>query len=472
MKIKQYVAFALMGLALGACKKPGEDGPDSPDPDLGKTGTIKLSFKLPEKIGTYAPGDDDGNATDEETQINYIDVFIYDDGDGFALTYLHIDAAGLTRLGGPTPNVWTIDDPISVRTGQKQVYVGVNLPDHIVDRLKTGHYVNEEFSSVNLANDLDAGGDGTVAFFNTNVGASHIYSVNEGANTSITVDVSRLVAKIVVTTSEELQDALDGNTLAVSGGRISNLEFTVGQRNDLIYVMPLTGLVDPNYENGAAVGQLEDPVNLTLYPYKAVNAYDAAFDLRAASTQKVYAPENTVDGTSGGAQHRDVTYVSIRATFTPDLLDDTGSPAVLGETFYAVFTGNDDDEGLGQRYFEDETEAQDFIDNNPDIAAPEVHEYLNGQCYYRLYLNPTTYNVLRNTVYDATITHINYIGTRTAEILPGSEGSPTHPTFPGGWELSTPVLQDAAILPVERGTIDGSIRMTEWIPAAADYELY
>lgn len=469
MKIKQYAAFALMGLALGACNKPGGEGPDSLGPDEGKTGRLKLSFALPDKIGTYAPGDGDDNATDAEVAVDYIDVFIYDDGGGFGLTHETILAADMTQGPVGTPNVWTLDDPIPVRPGRKQVYVGVNLPSYIVNRLVTGHYVNESFASADPA----AGDDdlvrstGHLAFFNADLtGDVHIVDVPEtGTPTPFSVNVSRLVAKIIVKEGS-------GLSKVTSGGVVSDLQFTIGQRNDSIYVMPLEGLVDPNFENGAGVGELEDPVDDILYPYVQVNPSTlTSADWGAVGTNKVYAPENTVDG-SVGAQHQDVTYVSVRAKFTPNVWDDGGTPDASGE-FWAVFTGSDDDEGLGQRYFTTEAAADQFIIDNPSIAATDApSHYVNGHCYYRLYLNPDSYNILRNNLYEATITHINYIGTPTPDMLPGSAGSPTHPTFPGGYELAPAVTQTDVIENIPRNPIGGSVQISEWEGLhQRDYEL-
>lgn len=58
MKIKQYAAFALMGLALGACQKPGGEDPDVVEPE-GELVKTKLAISIPKSIRTYAPGEDD-----------------------------------------------------------------------------------------------------------------------------------------------------------------------------------------------------------------------------------------------------------------------------------------------------------------------------------------------------------------------------------------------------------------------------
>src|SRR5690606_10467924 len=86
MKIKQYAAFALMGLALSACNKPGGEDPDVVEPE-GEMVNMRLAIKMPKSVRTYAPGDDDDHATPQEIRANRVDVFIYDNGGGYALTH-------------------------------------------------------------------------------------------------------------------------------------------------------------------------------------------------------------------------------------------------------------------------------------------------------------------------------------------------------------------------------------------------
>src|SRR5690606_40974017 len=91
----------------------------------------------------------------------------------FALDHFPLTNADFSRVGpGTSTNQYTLDNPLSVRPGRKQVYVGINLPTHIVERLKAGHYINEVYSSIvtgtpNSDALIGNGGAGNIAFFNS-----------------------------------------------------------------------------------------------------------------------------------------------------------------------------------------------------------------------------------------------------------------------------------------------------------------
>lgn len=471
MKTRQLLTLSLIGLVLSACNKSQHEDPDVAGPE-GMPAKLKLSLTLPNIIQTYA-GESDPNATTSETEIDYVDVFVYDDGDGFGLTYKRYMAAEVGVGTVPFPNLRKITPTLDVRTGRKQIYVGVNLPDEIVDRLKTGHYVNEVFSSINFVN-----GSGNIAFFNADIdddgthnNSKHIFNIVEGGTNEVTIEVARLVSKIIV------KQAADLLTVDASGGTLSDLQFTIGQRNQVAYVLPLIHKAgdepaDPNYLNGsaAAASQLA-PVNDALYvPVNAASVTNWADD----ATQKVYAPENTIDDAGGAAQHNDVTYVSVRAKFEPNQFEDPADePALWDGTFYAVFTGNDDEDGIGQRYFYDEDNAIAYAAANPAIAAPTVHTYTGGYCYYRIYLNQGgNYGLYRNTIYVATITHINTIGTNDPDVLPGSLNTPTYPGAPVP-EVNPVITPSDRIVPIVREPLTTSLSLVPWnLPAPSDYELY
>src|SRR5690606_20491628 len=218
MKIKQYAAFALMGLALGACQKPGGEDPDVVEPE-GELVTASLAIQFPKSIRTYSIGHDDENATNEETEIDQIDVFIYDNGGTYAVDHFNFNnpVTGTDPLSGPqdygiSDNGTGGDDDdfyftanFEVREGEKLVYVGINLPSWIVERLKTGFYVNEVFEHDDLINELaketetpTQGGSKRVAFFNTAQKIQNITGGNPDNPVQISVSVSRLVAKVIV----------------------------------------------------------------------------------------------------------------------------------------------------------------------------------------------------------------------------------------------------------------------------------
>ncbi len=546
MKIKQLLTLSLIGLAVGACKRPdGGEDPTNVDPE-GELVKAKLSVSIPKSIRTYAPGDLDVLATDEEKLAKTMDVFIYDDGGAYALTYKHFDFAA----SGPTGTDKFIVDPdddtkfttaeFDVREGDKLVYVGINMPNFIVDRLKTGYYVNEVFEQVDLidllATNEVGNGSREVAFFNTSTPVTT--AINASSPTTISASVSRLVAKVIVMAADDDGDVSSGNTASwdVSGGVVSNLEFAIGQRNNQMYVSPLVSDADPNYEDSTIpVVGVESPNNIQILQDVDISEYATVNDLGAspsdADTYMRYATENT----SASHRHQDVTYVSIKATFSPHRFGgdpDTGELPDDGTEydntapsngFYAVFTGDNvgGTDALGVRYFADETdltlalaEARAFVagayfngllggtsiaagtgvynstENDPNLADHYIRYYENSNCYYRVYLNPdeatdpsgTTgtggYNIFRNTIYLATITGVNYIGTTAPDILPGSVDANDigTPTYPGSWfpnPLGAAVDPSDPINPadwIEDLTI--SLDFTPWDQDDQNYETY
>lgn len=567
MKIKQLLALLLIGLAIGACKRPdgGEDSANV-DPE-GKLVEAKLAIKMPKSIRTYAPGGADPNATEDEIEVNRIDVFIYQNGGSYALDYFYFDvprgtSAPLTgdhdfRIEengvGPADDVFETQT-FQVREGEKLIYVGLNLPNLILNRLKSGYYINEVFEADNLIDELAAigtetgGGSREVAFFSANRLVQNITDAIP-ASDAIPVNVSRLVAKVVVKAVDEEGDEGEDAAWEVNGGMVSDLEFAIGQRNNQMFVRPLLDIagtaedlagVDPNHAvTGVGAHSLTSPLIQILQDvdnndYISVNDVAASAGTRA--THMRYATENTALTPT----HQDVTYVSIRAKFTPHRWGAdpaTGqlpaggvntSPTAAG--FYAVFTGDDSDglDGLGVRYFNATNttgldSARNFVmgayfsdvitdgggtppinDNIGDAftasalsteADHYIHFYPQSYCYYRVYLNPTipnegsgtsthgtgAYNILRNTVYIATITGMNYIGTTGKDILPGSmdgNGKGT-PTYPGDW-FPNPYPLSAAILPSEeiearpdwRSGLSVTLTLNNWVPDSQDYETY
>jgi len=494
MKLKQLMALALIGFAVGACKRPDGGDSDVVEPE-GKVVKAKLAINVPKSIRTYAPGDGDPLATVDEKVANYIDVFIYEDGGSYALSFYGRFTPNGTppTVAIPTGTQFGIDNAtqtqfvtadFDVREGEKLVFVGINLPDLIVDRLKTGYYVNETFEQTDLinllANEQEIGGSSEVAFFNTALVPHDLTADDEILN----VSVSRLIAKVVVMAEDADDDISGGSNDAswdINGGTVSELEFAIGQRNNQMFVSPLVGGADPNYgvSNINTVGEVSPNSIVKLRPVDAVNDYIVVNDIgpianvALSTTNMRYTTENTSDL----HRHQDVTYVSIKAKFAPHRFDpdpttgklpDDGSPNNMTPPtagFYAVFTGDPDGEdGVGVRYFNADDadgleKARNFVmgdyfadianggtnitfpgdpatdpfDNAAATATADhyIHFYDESNCYYRIYLNPSEvdgatapglggYNIFRNTVYIARVTGVNYIGTTEPDILPGS----------------------------------------------------
>jgi len=440
MNMKKYAVIALAAVTFAACKKNNDNEA------IGAAGTgidtkLLLTVTAPKGVATYAAGDE--NATDAEIKVNTIDVFIYDDGAPFGLVS-HTQITGdesIYETG--TSNIKK--QTVAAKTGNKQVFVGVNLSSAIVAKL-TANYAN-----MNTALDAEmstlVNTDGSVAMFNESITK---VNVTENTTTNIvTVPVSRLVAKATVRSGQSLSLA------GIAGGTLSDLNYSVGQANTKQFIAPLINFKDPNWLAAALTNTDLNAVSTA--DFKAVNDY-AVTNL---NQNKQYFPENT----SSEHQYNQVTFLSVRAKFTPTALTGT-SPSVDG-TFYAVFTN------AGVYYFGALAEAQTYATAN-NGAAPIT--YANGYAYYRLYLNPDgstmgegKYDVLRNVYYHATITKINGLGTPGENQVDGEAGTPGNPGAP--LDPSNPLNPTDPIAPATKVNIEATITIVPWTMHTADYEI-
>ncbi|RLJ79649.1 major fimbrial subunit protein FimA [Pedobacter alluvionis] len=437
--IKNYAFVAFAALSIAACKKDQKNGVNFSGSN-GKDARLQLMVAAPKSVSTYAVADD--NATDAEMKINTIDVFVYDDGAPFTLTsYVHIDGSDVYEADGKTIKAQSLD----VKIGAKQVFAGVNLPQEIVNKLMS-NYANMN-TAINVDMPALVNGDGSVAMFNESI--NRITISEDGVN-KITVPVSRLVAKTSVKSGQSLMLS------NIAGGNLSELNYTIGQANTKQIVAPLVNFRDANWL--AAAHNASDLKLVDVATFQPVNAASAT----VGSQNVVYVPENT----SKEHQHNQVTYVSVRAKFTPSVLTGT-NPLAADGTFYAVFTN------FGVYYFGALEEAQEYATANGG-AAPIT--YNNGHCYYRLYLNPEgnvmgegKYDLLRNVYYNATVTKINGLGTPGENQINGDNGTPANPGKP--LISPDPISPTDPIAPSKKVSIEATITIVPWAMHVADYEI-
>src|SRR5690606_28623278 len=181
------------------------------------------------------------------------------------------------------------------------------------------------------------------------------------------------------------------------------------------------------------------------------------------------------------------------------------------------------EDALGVWYFDNLSDARNFVigpyfttevaghaitastDPTHDTDAVQgesdhyIFHYVNSECYYRIYLNPTgnsgatgLYDILRNTVYVANITGVNYIGTTNPDAIPGGyedgsldeatvTGTATGtyrgtPIYPGDWFpktfTATPIFPDDVISPTPEATgLNVEISVEDWEWNENEYEL-
>jgi hypothetical protein len=504
MKTKFYAILLLVAMSLAACKKePRTDGPGGEE-----QGTAKLTLKIKQARGIVTYTADDPNATDEESIVNRVDVFIFDNGAPYGIIHRAITAAADIYVN-PADKLGEGLKPIellNVKTGSKRIYVGINLTTAIVNRIVDNYAFLTDGISFNAGNIAPystdqlfnhlvgtavtvGSNDANLVMFNTfdfddAVPANrNILDITDAGPNAITVNVSRMLAKVAVKADEDL-------SLVVPGGTLSSLRFTAGRTNNRLKLAPLKNFIDGNWNSQLAADYNLNAVDVVDQPYEngvinpANTDWATDFDFEAAATPKIYLPENT----SELHRHNDVSFVSLRAVFTPsndgEPLGFGTTPTVTGAfpagTFYAVFSNDPGavltpTPGMAIHYFPstDEAAADAFATAHSGVKLT----YTGGLCYYRIYLNASgngttsgnPYDVLRNVFYKVNITKINTIGTSHPDHIPGATGTPG---FPGGSVVAenAAVTATTVISPPVNADIETTITIADWVPQEDDVE--
>lgn len=378
-----YLAVtAALALGFSSCSNDddltGNGGNPAP---TGKATTFTLSIAQPR---TYAT---DPNATDAERLMNSVDVFIFNDANGFEKRE-HLEGSEFTQS---PDNEYTADRTIATTVGAKKIYVGINLSDALARKVATEGM--SAIYKVSSADDLLV--DGFAMFSKVSSSATFVEATDPTASTAnrVSANVARLLAKVSV----EKGTALKNNVL---GGTISDLQFSVSNITKQYFILPSVSTFSPT--NTLADFYKENA-------YKAVNANGTAI----ASANASYALENASAQSLEGYS----TYASIRAKFVPTTVvklstAGNGASGLVSETapatpqtFYVVTNA-----GV-KYYFIDENDATAYDGEVNGLPSARVDTYTDGYCYYKAYLNPAVdYNIYRNNFYKVNITAVNGLG--------------------------------------------------------------
>lgn len=390
------MATAVLAAGFTSCSNDDDITGNGGNPiQTGKATTFTLSIAQPK---TYAA---DPNATVDETKMNTVDVFIFNDADVFEKR---------ERLNGSdftpsTSNEYTANRTIATTVGAKKIYVGVNLSDELArDVASRGLTAIQQVSS---ANDLMNPTNGFAMFNKVASIATFVESTDPTASTAnkVSATVARLLAKVSV----EKGAALQYNVL---GGTVSDLQFSLSNITKLYYMLPSVSGYSP--ANTLADFYKENS-------YKAVNASGTAITAGNVSYALENASAQSLEGYS--------TYASIRAKFLPSKVVKLATPGngasglvsettpATPQTFYVVVNA-----GV-KYYFLSQADAADYNAEINGGSASTMITYTDGYCYYKAYLNPAVdYNIYRNNLYKVNITAVNGVGEGGDKII-----DPTHP---------------------------------------------
>lgn len=415
IKFKYLMAAAAAVLTLGFVSCSKDDTGGTPAPGAGDPTSFTIAIGQPT---TYAADDD--NASTNELNFSTVDVFIYD-----AASFVQVNHHYLTLadFGAPSNNVYTSTKKLSTTTGAKLVYVGVNLPTAIADKIKAAQSTAGLSAVHDITTQQLTQAGGFAMFSASAANPSFVADENDPAN-KVTVSVARLVAKVTVENKLTMP-------YGVAGGNIAGLEFTLGNLNTKMFPFQQnnTGvIVDPNWTDATTapqlptyIGDFADPAPMT--GYITVDQYVASTP--GKNLKAKYAAENSSERHLKG----ETTYISIKGVFTPGNFDDTGVPSGPVSFWTVKTTG-------GTKYFEQEANADTYHAANPGSIRSE--EYVDGVCYYTMYLNPSNgFNTLRNDFYRTSIKDILGLGNPT----PGPK-DPENPV-----DEQTNILIEVDILP-------------------------
>jgi hypothetical protein len=427
-------AFSILAIGLSGCAKDKTDG--GADTGDATTFSLKLRFAPPKETRAT----DDPNATAEEAALLTADVYIYT-GAGDFLSRTHLDAGQFTQPTG-TYDLYETSTPIATTTGSKLFYVGVNLPAAAAASLENQSLSAAATTIQALASRTEISLAAGLPMFST-ASVTATMAAAPTVNT-VTANVQRLVAKVTV--EKDAAMVTEG-----TDGVLGELTWAINNQNLKYYLFqgasPLN--VDPNWapasydagDFGAAA--TTDYVPVDQGPVADVTTYHAQYAVENTSDQKTM---------------KELTRVTISATFIPDLWVETyvaGSgttapvtnpnvAANLPATFYTVAPGV----GQPTQYFANQADAESYA---TDKGGLTVLTYTEGVCYWNIYLNKeATGEVRRNDFYQCNIRRIVAPGQPTDAVTspnaqPETDTSVTVDVNILDW--NSPIMDDYDLVP-------------------------
>ncbi|MDR2887904.1 MAG: Mfa1 family fimbria major subunit [Bacteroidales bacterium] len=399
MKTNLFLITLLAAAALlASCKK--DNGTAAAVAEEGEATSMTVSVSFPQGLVTRATNDP--NATDAETLVNTVDVFIY-----FTTGALQSHKR-LTTFSSSMPDLYESTEKIATTTGPKTVFAGVNLPAAVATAL-ANQTMNALSTAAQTMNRTDLVGAGSLAMFSIlPVNSTFVLDESAAAN-NLELECRRLVAKVTVETAA-------GMTQGGIPGTLGQLEFAVNNFNTKIFMMQGAAAEhkDPNWATYTAAdfNDVNSNADYAEVLSRADNPSPAIGDYSAR-----YAAENTSEGKS----RKEITRVTVRATFIPNEITTgttgnftTGTHSVtVPQDFWAVTPPASD-----AAFFFDESTANAFQAEK----GGSMVEYTGGYCYWDIFLGKDPANaankwdVLRNDYYKCNITNIVAPGRNSADI--------------------------------------------------------
>ncbi|MDR0866440.1 MAG: Mfa1 family fimbria major subunit [Candidatus Symbiothrix sp.] len=413
----KMMLIACIALSMGFASCSSNDEPDvtGNKKDNGEPTYVTLALSFPKSETSQLRATNDPVATEAEAKINTVDVFIYTADGGHFLSHKHLSATDFTQSDGLDKYVLKSTTKIETTTGERRVFVGVNLPSKLINILTNqNNGANEWTQKVQTltGSDLvypDSEGDNNIVMTSATT-ITHTFVVDETQN-SLEIPVKRAVAKLTVQMGRPMiQEGVPG--------KLGSLSFAINNFNERSFLVQPADKKDSNWAIGSYVAGE--------FSQASANDYILVNDSLITDVKQLkalYAAENT----SEGHTKREITRVTIRATFIPtnETVLNAGnyveapSGKTAPETFYTVTVYNPNPE-IKCFYSKDTADAYKAKVSSDGITSSEVVTYANGLCYWDLFPNKNVWDVIRNDFYRSTISRIIVPG-RSTPTIPDDE---------------------------------------------------
>jgi hypothetical protein len=245
---KLFLAAAVMAMAFTSCNDDVNNNGNNP---VGGEGDayMSLSFTMPASARTRLDDGDNLTANDHESNVKTVSVFIFEESGLLASVggFTEIPVASFTNTAG----VYTLqaDKQIETTTGPKRIYVGVNLPFSTF----TGSEANLLAASATAASMSVVAGTATDSAFTMFSEVEPLTLVADtdtadatNVDNKVSVDVKRVVAKVVVSADNSVDTGAAAGTFTKTWNNGSGLTLKYTAVHFRVYQHNLTSYVASN----------------------------------------------------------------------------------------------------------------------------------------------------------------------------------------------------------------------------------
>lgn len=417
--IMTMTAAAVMGLASCSNENTPMGGDLTPQ---GEPTSMKLVLDL--SGGAYSRAINDGNSKTEETTIDKLQVYIYNDKGIFEKEH-EIPFAELDEVVGED-NKYATKNILAATTGKKTIYVGANMTDAMKQIMKANSAQALAKKGVGAAlSDITT--DNKFVMFSTVAAGNTLKATDANqadqipTENQVTVTLQRLAAKIAVGMSAQMDAP---GVKQGAAGEITNLGFLVDNINKMYYLT--YGGVDGNTPAATDANMLVADYDKNNFEFATWNANPQFQTITPGTVGKetwntAYAAENlTTDKVIEG-----VTRIVVKGQFTPKSgikVDGVAPNYTFANTDGHITAGTDYymfnlPEAGGYAFFNktdggDDAKVKAWLkhigiaDGQLDAVAATKVLYTKGMNYWWITVDDNRGDIKRNNFYRADIKSI------------------------------------------------------------------